>query len=1159
MPEYNTSALKLFAQTTRAKLVSLIGTKVRYLLNTDDIASKTYKTQIDSLRKAIENKTEKVVVEEVAYTWFNRIMALRFMDANGYNSPMVVSYAEGQTRPEILQEALAGNIDSDLGVSGADMMLEEKGLYRRLLVASCNHLNGSMPFLFERITDYTELLLPDDLLSQQSFVTDIRNGMSDADCENVELMGWLYQFYIIDRKKEAEGNKKRSGGLKSDEQAAATQLFTPHWVVRYMVENSLGRIWMTLHPDSNLVNEMPYYIKPTEDQVDVLPDGIHSAADIRFIDPCMGSGHILVYAFDLFVKMYEEEGKISRDIPALIIQNNLFGIDIDSRCYQLACFAITMKARAYYSRYLRNTVQPNVIALRTIDRDVIRSTGNWSANSLMWQFTDVDTIGSLLKISQGDFEHVQISEGLFAEQQRLLKKQAEYLSREYHCVVTNPPYLGKGLGDNLKNYIQREYPNSKADTMATFMERCIDFSSINGKIGMINMHSWMFIKSYEKLRFSLLSLQKIDSLLHLGPRAFDEIGGEVVQCAAFVICKKSTDLLNKSEHLLQNDFTGIYYKLIQGKRSKEKESIFLGALKNSTSDICFPNVLQRNLKKIPGHVIGYWISETLLNAFENDKLSDIFPVKKGMDTGDNTAFLRLWFEVSYSALGLYCKDASEFDKKMCKWAPYNKGGVARKWFGNNDYVVLWEKNGEALKKSTANLRSKNLYFKDAITWNALGTSKTTARLSDYGAVFDSAGSSMFPSANDLKYVLAFMNSKCVETILYLLNPTFNFGAGSVGNLPYIEDEAADINCIVSENVKISKRDWNAHETSFDFEINELVRKKNELVQGTLNSNIRISSVIESYKTEWRNNFKKIHSNEELLNKRFIEIYGLGNDLVSDVPLEDVSILQKNEISIEDGRIVWHDDVIIKQFISYLVGCFMGRYSVDRPGLIIASQNQKLEELNLPVQTLGVDDDGIIPIIQEDDVFTDDMANRVENALKIIFGSELFYENLEYIKKVIGADLRSYFFKDYYKDHLQLYSVKGVKRPVYWMFNSSMGEKNRKGCFKALVYMHRIDGDTLSRLHADYVRPYLNRLELQYKELQEQSLRDDLSAKQKTQLLNRISEMQSMILEISAYEKRLIEMASARMTIDLDDGVRVNYPKFYPLVEYIKGLDEEDEE
>lgn len=533
----NTAALKTFAQETRKKLISLISTKMDFILTQDTAELRGFESQIAKLKSAIATKGKELVVEEVAYTWFNRVMALRYMDANGYTDLKVVTPGMGQMRPEILQEAMAGNIDEDLHVK-VDDNPKEAVLYRRLLVAVCNQYGTTMPFLFEHICDYTEMLLPDDLLSDQSFVTDIRNGMTNEDCQNVEIMGWLYQFYITDRKADAETKKTKKGGLKSDEQAAATQLFTPHWVVRYMVENSLGRIWMTLHPESELKKEMPYYIATPEGQTEPIPDNIHSVTDISFIDTCCGSGHVLVYAFDLFSKMYEEEGFQSKEIPALIIQNNIFGIDIDRRCYQLASFALTMKGRAYHSRYLRKPVQPNVIALQNIDRDTLERAGSWNAKSTMWQFENVDTIGSLLQISPKDCAAIQIEEGLFGENQKVLKTQAEYLSRKYSCVVTNPPYLGKGFGDALKNYILAHYPNSKLDTMATFMERCLDFCAYNGKMSMINQQTWMFISSYETLRENLLKNYQIDTLLHLGPHAFDEIPGEKVQCATFTMANR---------------------------------------------------------------------------------------------------------------------------------------------------------------------------------------------------------------------------------------------------------------------------------------------------------------------------------------------------------------------------------------------------------------------------------------------------------------------------------------------------------------------------------------------------------------------------------------------------------------------------------------------
>ena len=475
-----------------------------------------------------------------------------------------------------------------------------------------------MPFLFEHISDYTELLLPEDLLSEQSFVSDIRKAMTDEDCQNVEIMGWLYQFYITDRKADAETKKSKKGGLKSDEQAAATQLFTPHWVVRYMVENSLGRIWMTLHPESHLVEDMPYYIPTPEGQADTIPSDIQSVKDIRFLDPCIGSGHIAVYAFDLFCKMYEEEGYQSREIPAKILTNNIYGIDIDRRCYQLACFALTMKARAYHSRYLRRAVQPNVIALQNIDHNTIASAGNWSGKSALWNMEHVDTIGSLLQITPEEYEAIQVEEGLFGGNQQVLKNQAKYLSEKYHCVVTNPPYLGKGMGDQLKTYMQTNYSESKTDTMAAFMVRCLDMCSTNGKMAMINQQTWMFTPSYINLRDLLLDNFQIDSLLQLGPHAFDEIGGEKVQCATFTFAKHKFNCL------------GVYYRLVEGKNQEQKELMFL-ARENE-----YNNVDPISFNSIPSRRIGYWANSHICSIFsQTSELAKVCRPVQGLATGDN--------------------------------------------------------------------------------------------------------------------------------------------------------------------------------------------------------------------------------------------------------------------------------------------------------------------------------------------------------------------------------------------------------------------------------------------------------------------------------------------------------------------------------------------
>ena len=1137
----NTSALKTFAQQTRAKLISLITTKMQFVLNGDTAELRGYEREIGELRKQIAEKTEKIVIEEVAYTWFNRVMALRFMDANGYNAPMVVTPAEGQTRPEILQDAMGGSIDDALMLTAEEKVLPEAKLYRKLLVAVCNkQMSQPMPFLFEHISDYTELLLPDDLLSDQSFVTDIRRGMTDEDCQNVELMGWLYQFYITDRKADAETKKSKKGGLKSDEQAAATQLFTPHWIVRYMVENSLGRIWMTLHRDSHLIDSMPYYIPTPKGQTDTIPDDIHSAKDIRFLDPCMGSGHILVYAFDLFTKMYEEEGEQAKDIPTLILENNLFGIDIDRRCYQLASFALTMKARAYYRRYLRHTVNPNVIALEKIDRDTIDSAGAWGQKSLMWQFENIDTIGSLLKVTPEECAAIYVEEtSLFGFKQKLLKTQAEYLSKKYHCVVTNPPYLGKGMGDALKQYIENEYPNTKGDCMATFMERCLDYSIHCGKMAMINQDSWMFTVSYEDFRKGLLSSDiHIDSLIHLGPHAFAEIGGEKVKSVTFVIANS----VNKAK--------GSYISVYDYKNHYEKEQYTIEAVNNHNCG-WFYEADQNSFIHIEGEPISFWGTEKIYATYtRNRSLSAVANPCVGLQTADNDRFLRIWFEVGFCNSSFKEKNAALAARSGKKWFPYNKGGAKRRWYGNQELVVNWEDDGKELKAfKGAVIRNPSYYFKPCISWGLI--SGPLFRYFPNGFIYDVQGMSCFYKSDEqLQKEIVWQNTKVFNEVAKIISPAGHIQIGEIGKMPCCDNAPEGIEEVGKQNISISKQDWDSHETSWDFQRNPLLEQLDLLKP--------LEVLVENYKSEWEDHFHTLHRNEEELNRKFIEIYGLQDELTPDVPLDEITILQKGEISIEDNKIVWHNDVIIKQFISYLVGCMMGRYSVDRPGLIIASQGQKVADLDLPTHTIEIDDDGIIPVIMEEDFFADDLTQRIETAVKKLFGERNFYENMKFIKVALGMNLRDYLYKNYYADHQQMYSVKGAKRPIYWLFSSQMGEKKKKGHFKALVYMHRLESDTLSKLHADYVHPYLTKVEQQLREAEDDATRDDLSQAQHNKALKQAEELKEKVREVKAFETQLVEMASARITIDLDDGVKVNYPKFYPLVEPIKGLDTKDE-
>ena len=1172
----NTNALKLFAQQTRSKLVSSVKTKMQWVLTEDSAELRGKQNEISQLRKEIAEKSqnnengEEKVIEEVAYTWFNRVMALRFMDANGYNIPMVITPGEGQIRPEILQEAMGGNVDEALQLTADDLLLDEEHLYKKLLLAICNHYNQSMPFLFESISDYTELLLPDDLLSDQSFVSDIRKGMTDEDCQNVEIMGWLYQFYITDRKADAETKKSKKGGLKSDEQAAATQLFTPHWIVRYMVENTLGRIWTALHPDTALKAEMPYYIEPADGKADPIPEDIKSVKDIRFIDPCMGSGHVLVYAFDLLCKMYEEEGYRTKEIPALIFENNLYGMDIDKRCYQLASFALTMKATGYYSRYLRREpIAPKVIYLQNIDHDTIAASGDWDEKSLVWQFEHIDTIGSLLKVTPEEYEKIKVDGGLFGEQQRLMKSEAEYLSRGYHCVVTNPPYLGKGICDLLKDYCAENFKEGKADMYAAFIMQAINMLVPKGFTGLVTMESWMFLSVFEKLRDLLLNNTQIISLSHFDWHIMHIAFGTV----SFILQNAKPDSRK-----------GVYSYLNRADVDLKKDIPYVFPIKDNGK---YNEITQNKFNYIPGEFLGYWASNNILDCFTLPQLYSIAETRLGMATADNNKYLRYNWEVNTNNINKKCLTANDtlYDKR--KWYPYAKGGINRKWYGNTEYIVNWFKNGyeiQNFKDENGKVRSHNYnldyIFKKGITWNALSSSGTSFRYMEH-SLFDNAGSSLFCINNtNYNYLLGFLNSILPRTILPIFNQGFNYQPGVIGRLPINFDTALkeDIDTIVQLNISISKSDWDAHETSWDFTQNKLLTLTPKSCQAIwedyayfFNTTIvmhqpymeSLEYRVNTYKTKWETQFYRLHSNEEELNRMFINIYGLQDELTPDVPLNEVTILQQGEISIEKSeKLVWHDDVIIKQFISYLVGCFMGRFSPDKPGLIIANQHQDLTTLGLqvngiessPRSTLSIDDDGIVPIIQEPDFFADDMTERIQLAIKQLFGEATYYENMKYIEQTIGKSLRDYLFKDYYADHQQMYSVKGAKRPIYWLFSSRMGDKHKKGYFKALVYMHRMEADTLSKLHADYVHPYINKVEQQLREAEDESLRDDLTQAQRNRALKLVNELKDKVKEVKEFEQQLVEMASHRLTIDLDDGVKANYPKFYPLVEPVKGLE-----
>ena len=1159
----NTNQLKRFAKDARIKLLDQIGRKLDFVLtNFSQSFIDTYAEQIQSLKDKIQQTSREQVIEMVAYTWFNRLMALRFMDANGYTLPKVITPLPGMTNPEILQNALAGHIEAELHLdrqrlnnlldgrtAAADAHTEA---YKMLLVAVCNQWHKAMPFMFERISDYTELLLPDDLLSDYSIVADIRNGMSDEDCQQEEVIGWLYQFYISDKKDDVFEGLKKNIKISAENIPAATQLFTPRWIVRYMVENTLGKLWLSFKPASKLREHMPYFIEAPEGNSPApLPEGINGVTDITFLDPCQGSGHVLVYAFDLFTKIYEEEGYNTNEIPALILQLNLFGIDIDPRAAQLAAFALTMKARSYYSRFLRKPVQPNVIALENISEETIQQSVKLPITingkkiekhselnlSLLMQ---ADNLGSLIQIDPAEVNAIQIHEGSFWQvQQKKLKLQAEFLSHQYHCVVTNPPYMGgKGMNDSLKQILLAQYPQGKSDLFAAFILRCQNLIVPNGFTGMVTMESWMFLSSYEELRRLLIDNTTIHSLSHFGWH---------IMRIAFGTC---SFILQKSYPAKNNN--GVYSHLEIEDMDKEMEIPYVFPKKDNGR---FNIINQKDFENIPGIPIGYWLSNNFIRIFNAKiKFEDLGLPRQGLGTTDNNRFLKQWFEVNNSKIKLDALSKIEAKQSGKKWFPYIKGGGFRRWYGNYNEVVNWENDGAEIKKALIGknpniARSESLYFRKGMSWGLISSFGFSCRKIDYNCIFDVGGSMAFPDIKYSNFLIGLLNSKLTIEILKIFSPTLNFQVGDLKQIPiiFIDDKEVIVSQIVNINLNISKSDWDFHETSWDFQQNELIKQQTE----------SIKTAFENYKKEWSDKFYELHRNEEELNRQFIEIYGLQDELTPDVPLEEITILQE-EGKIIDGQLEIQTAPVMLQLISYAVGCMFGRYSLDKPGLILANQGDTLEDYfrkvygqNLPPSGEmkgAVDSDNIIPVL-DGEWFTDDIVGRFSDFLKAAFGEEHFDDNLKYIKDNIPAkDIRRYFVKDFYNDHIKRYK----KRPIYWMFSSS------KGHFKALIYMHRYQPDLCSRLLNEYLQPFISKLEAAKNTQTMFSLREDITGREKTLASKEIERLEDMLKDCRKYETTLFALATQKITIDLDDGVKVNYQKFKEVLLPIKGLEKEEE-
>lgn len=1124
----NKSGLKKFATNIRIELLSLVKTKVDYFLKLDiSNLPIEYKKDESSIKEIInrcmtDNKLDKTkyedFVEEVSYIWFNRLVALRFMDVNDITEVKVISPLEGHTIPAIFTEAKSGNISDDLDIDRThfynllDKKVESKDsdneCFRILFIATCNYYSSVMPFMFESIADYTELLLPDDLLSSNSIRTKVIEGMEEEDCSDIEVIGWLYQFYISEKKDDVFEKLKKNVKITPSNIPAATQLFTPHWIVKYMVENSLGKLWMLNHPNSSLKDSMKYYIEEENPTDSFLK--ISKPEELSLIDPCCGSGHILTYAFDLLTLIYEEQGYSKSEIPTLILENNIYGCDIDKRAATLANFALTMKARLYHRRFFKKSTTPNVIELIEY--------GN--------SYKGIKNFGSLLTPKEDDL-NIQ-EDGLLGQVSKEFKLQTQILSSLYSCVITNPPYMGgKGMNKELTDFVKDRYPDSKSDLFAVFMERTLELTKKNGFMSMINQHSWMFLSSYEKLRTKIIENQTIDTMIHLGARAFEEIGGEVVQSVSFVL-----------ENDIDKQRTASYIRLTDYKSSDSKEEGFFDSKNLYTAK-------QSDFEKIPGSPIAYWVSDRVQNIFENSKkLGEISEPKQGLATGNNDLFMRNWAEVSFDNIGFQYVDRDSALDSNLKWFPYNKGGEFQKWYGNQDYLVNWENDGVEIQnffdekgKLRSRPQNKDYYFRDSISWTLLSSSYFAIRTFPKGFIFDVNGMSLFIDKDYFKYIASFLSTKLAFYFLKIINPTLAFQVGNIKALPIIfnkqEATKQQIDTLTQECIDISKEDWDSRETSWDFSKNELLKHK---------SDSKLETAYNNYCSYWKEKFYKLHSNEEELNRLFIDIYELQDEITPDVDLNDITIL-KQETNISDsGELEFDSSEIMKQFISYTVGVMFGRYSLDSDGLVVANLNQELPKDS----SYEIDDDNVIPVL-EDDYFSDDISSRIINFVKTTFGTESLSANINFIEKCLGKTIRNYMVKDFYEDHIKRYK----KRPIYWMVSSP-----KKG-FMSLSYMHRYESDMFARVQNNYLREYITKLEGTVEVQKQTILNESSSNKDKKDADKQIKTIEAKLKEIMSFDRdTLTSFAQNRIEIDLDDGVKVNYIKFKEILYPIKGLDKE---
>ena len=1145
------NAIKKYAVWAREELIERVSQKAdQYEISAeaDPNADSTHgvlltpaeKKQRASLIVKVKDKGMDQVMEEVAYTWFNRFAALRFMEVNNYlpSRVRVFTDEEGAFKPEILTDAIHLELD------GLDMEKvyalkeanDDEALFKYLIITQCNALSSVLPGMFQKIADYTELLFPDNLLREGSVVERMISEIPEKDWNvseggQIEIIGWLYQYYISEKHEEViKVIGKKS--IKAQDIPAATQLFTTDWVVRYIIDNSVGRYWIERNPESNLKNELEYFVKPKKGTISQVNEKI-TPEQLTVFDPCMGSAHFGVYAFDVLEKIYTEYGYTEREAAASIVQNNLFGLDIDERAAQLASFAIMMKAMQYDKRFLSRKIQPHFYEIKEsnhVDPFVVDYFANGDRSlkhdiqSIINDTKDAKEYGSIIQIAPVDFDALfarfeEIKKDIDLQKDIALKylfplvREAKLLSDKYAVVATNPPYLNK-FDAKLKKYVVDNYADYKGDLFSVFIYRNFGFCEKNGYSGFMTPMVWMFIKTYEPLRNYVLKSKSITTMIQFEYSAFEEA---TVPICSFVLKNGETE--NKGLYFRLSDFTGGME--VQCQKVKE-------ALSNPECGFYY-EFNQLNYYKIPSEQIAYWVNDQLLNDFEKGTLlGEMADSKQGLATADNDRFLREWYEIQYSKIFFNASSLEEAAKNGRKWFPYNKGGDFRKWYGNNDYVVNWENNGFEIRNfydENGKLRSRpqntQFYFRESGTWSDITSATNSFRYKPNGFIFDITGMSFF-SRRDLFFLIGLCNSKVGNEILKIISPTIHCQCGDVANIPVIignTEKRQTIDSLVKENIKKAKDDWDAFETSWDFQRHPLIRKTST-----------IADAFAQWQSECESRFNQLKANEEELNRIFIDIYGLQDELTPEEDDKDVTV-RKADL-----------DRDIRSFISYAVGCMFGRYSLDVDGLAYAGGDWDASKY----KTFIPDKDAIIPIT-DDEYFTDDIVGRFVEFVKTVYGADTLEENLKFIADALDEKgstsrevIRNYFLNDFFKDHCKIYQ----KRPIYWLFDS--GKKNG---FKCLVYMHRYHPDTIARIRTDYVHEQQARYRTAISGLERQI--NGASTSERVRLNKQLTKLKDQAEETRLYEEKIHHLADQMISIDLDDGVKHNYAIFQDVLAKIK--------